>query len=527
VLDVLIKNALVIDGTGIPAFKANVGIADGRIALVAEGIERETKRTVEARGLHIAPGFIDPHTHSDLTLLADPLAQSKIRQGVTTEVIGNCGVSPAPLLGDAEEQTRAEAKELGLDVNWTSMAEYLDHLRSAGTAVNVVPLVGHNTVRGAALGFGDVQPTPEQQSQMERLAQESMEQGARGLSSGLYYAPGFYARTPELIGLARVVARRNGIYASHIRNESDRLLEAVAEALEIGEKADIQVEVAHLKVSGYRNWEATDKLVTALEDGRARGVRVGCDQYPYTASATWLSAILPYWAQTGDARAIATRLGEPEVRARIREDWEEDRAGWDSRTGVRDWSDIVITEYAPEPDVLGSSIADIAHAEGKDPLEIVFDLIVTSEGQAAAVFFDQLEDNVRALMRHPLVVIGSDGSALTPKGVLGQRKPHPRSYGTFPRVLGRYVREHKVLSLEEAVKKMTYVTADRFGLTDRGVVRERAWADLVLFDAQTVADRATFTDPHQYPVGIPYVIVNGVVVIDQGQHTGALPGQVL
>jgi N-acyl-D-amino-acid deacylase len=280
-------------------------------------------------------------------------------------------------------------------------------------------------------------------------------------------------------------------------------------------------------VSGYRNWEAIDRLLTALEDGRDRGVRVGCDQYPYTASATWLSAILPYWAQMGDARAIATQLSEPEVRARIREDWEENRAGWDSRTGVRDWSEIVITEYAPEPDALGRSIADIADAEGRHPLEVVLDLIVMSEGQAAAVFFDQLEDNVRTLMRHPLVAIGSDGSALTPKGVLGQRKSHPRSYGTFPRVLGRYVREDKVLSLEEAVKKMTSVTAKRFGLTDRGVAGEGAWADLVLFDAQTVADRATFTDPHQYPAGIPCVIVNGVVVIAQGQHTGALPGQVL
>jgi N-acyl-D-amino-acid deacylase len=527
VLDILIKNAVVVDGTGKPAFEADVGVVEGRIVLAAVDVDQGARHTIDGKGLHLAPGFIDPHTHSDLTLLADPLAESKIRQGVTTEVIGNCGDSPAPLVGAAMEHTRAEAKGLGVDVKWTSMAEYLDHLRNAGTAVNVVPLVGHNTVRGAVLGFGDVQPTPEQQSQMERVVQETMEQGARGLSSGLYYAPGFYARTQELIGLARVVARRNGIYASHIRNESDRLLEAVAEALEIGEKADIQVEVAHLKVSGYQNWEATDRLVTALEDGRARGVRVGCDQYPYTASATWLSAILPYWAQTGGAAAIAARLTEPEVRARIGEDWEENRSGWDSRTGVRDWNDVIITDYALEPDLLGRSIADVADTEGKQPLEVVLDLIVTSEGQAAAVFFDQLEDNVRTLMRHPVVVIGSDGSALAPRGVLGQRKPHPRSYGSFPRVLGRYVREDKVLALEEAVTKMTSVTAKRFGLTHRGVVREGAWADLVLFDAQTVADRAIFTDPHQYPVGIPYVIVNGVVVIDQGQHTGALPGQVL
>jgi len=526
-LDILIKNGFVVDGTGKPAFKADVGIAEGRISIVAEGIEQEAKRTIQAQGLHLAPGFIDPHTHSDLTLLADPRAESKIRQGVTTEVIGNCGFSPAPLLGAAVEEVRAEAELLGIDVTWTSMAEYLEHLRSPGTAVNVMPLVGHNTVRGSVLGFDDVQPTTEQQAEMERLVAEAMEQGARGLSTGLFYPPGFYAHTEEVIGLARVAARRGGIYASHIRNESDRLLEAIAEAIEIAEQAEIRVEVAHLKLSGYQNWKGADRLLASLEDARSRGVRVGCDQYPYAASATWLAAILPYWAQTGGAKAVAERLSDPEVRALLRKDWEENRAEWEDRGGMHDWTDLLITDCDPRPDVQGKNIAEIADAEGKDPLEAAFDLIVVSEGQVECVCFGQLEDNVRTLMRHPLVVVGSDGSALAPHGVLGQRKPHPRSYGTFPRVLGRYVREEKVLSLEEAVKKMTSVTAERFGLSDRGVIREGAWADLVLFDPQTVADRATFTDPHQYPVGIPCVIVNGVVVIDQGQHTGALPGQVL
>jgi len=526
-LDILIKNGLVVDGTGKPAFKADVGIADGRIAVVAEGVELEAVRTIQAQSLHLAPGFIDPHTHSGLTLLADPRAESKIRQGVTTEVVGNCGFSPAPLLGAAVEETRAQAKILGLDVTWASMAEYLERLRNQGAAVNVAPLVGHNTVRGSVLGFDDVQPTIEQQAEMERLVEEAMEQGARGLSTGLYYPPGFYTHTEEVIGLARVAARCGGIYASHIRNESDRLLEAVTEAIEIAEQAESQVEIAHLKLHGSQNWEGADRLLALLDDAHSRGVRVGCDQYPYAASSTWLVATLPYWAQTGGAKAIAERLSDPQMRNRIRKDWKENRADWDNRGGVREWSDVLVTDCAPRPDVLGKSIAEIADAEGKDPLEAALDLIVISEGQAAGVFFDQLEDNVRILMRHPLVVVGSDGNALAPHGVLGQRNPHPRSYGTFPRVLGRYVREEKVLSLEEAVTKMTSITADRFGLTDRGVIREGAWADLVLFDPQTVADKATFADPHQYPVGIPCVVVNGVVVIDQGQHTGALPGRVL
>jgi N-acyl-D-amino-acid deacylase len=526
-LDILIKNGAVVDGTGKPAFKANVGVLDGRVAVVAERVEQDAACTIEAQGLHLAPGFIDPHTHSDLTLLVDPWAESKVRQGVTTEVIGNCGSSPAPLLGAAVDEVRAEAGLLGLDVTWRSMGEYLYRLRNPGTALNVVALVGHNTVRGSVLGYSDVQPEPAQQAAMERLVAEAVEQGARGLSTGLFYPPGFYARTEEVIGLARVAARYGGIYASHIRSESDTLLEAVAEAIEIGERAEIEVEIAHLKLAGYRYWEGVGRLVTMLEDTQARGVRLGCDQYPYNASSTWLAAMLPYWAQAGGAKAVAGRLSNPEIRTQLKRDWEGKRLEWEDRGGMRDWTDIVVSECNARPEVLGKSIAEIAAAEAKDPLEAAFDLIVVSEGQVGCVWFDQSEDVVRTLMRHPMVVVGSDGSSLSPQGVLGQRKPHPRSYGTFPRVLGRYVREEKVLSLENAVKKMTSVTAKRFGLIGRGVVRVGAWADLVLFDAQTVADRATFTDPHQYPDGIPYVIVNGKMVIDQGQHTSTLAGQVL
>ncbi len=526
-LDVLINGAVVVDGTGKPASKADVGIAAGRIAVVARDVGQEAKRTIQAEGLHLAPGFIDPHSHSDFTLLANPRAESKIRQGITTEVIGNCGLSPAPLLDETTEEVWTAFSAPDLDVTWTSMTEYLELLRRSGIAVNVVPLVGHNNVRAAVLGFDELLPSTEQQAEMERLVQEAMEQGARGLSSGLYYPPGLYAQTEEVIGLARVAAHWDGVYASHIRSESDRLLEAVAEAVEIGEQAEVQVEVAHLKLSGYRNWEGVERLLSILEDARSRGVRVGCDQYPYTASATWLLAILPYWAQEGGTKAVAERLRNAEVRTRLRKDWVENRAEWEELAGTRDWSDILVSDCRARPEVIGQSIAEIAADEEKDPLEAAFDLIVDSQGQAMGVFFDQLEDNVRTLMRHPLVAVGSDGSALAPYGSVSQSRPHPRSYGTFPRVLGRYVREEKVLSLEEAVKKMTSVTAERFGLTDRGVVREGAWADLVLFDAQTVADRATFTDPHQYPVGIPYVLVNGVVVIDQGQHTGALPGRPL
>ncbi len=526
-LDILIKNGVIIDGTGSPPFEADVGVSEGRVVLMAHEIAQQTIQTIDASGLHITPGFIDPHTHSELTLLANPKAESKIRQGVTTEIVGNCGGSPGPLLGAAMDEEQARAEILGVDVGWTSLGGYLDRVKRQGSAVNVVTLVGHNTIRGAVLGFDDVQPTPTQQAEMEYLVAEAMEQGACGLSTGLFYPPGYYAQTEEVIGLAKVAAMYGGIYASHVRSETDRLFEAVEEAITIGNKADIQVQISHIKLEGYRNWGGIDQLVDILENAGSCGVSVGCDQYPYDAALSWLAYILPYWAQAGGALGVAQRLHDPQVRSQLREDWEMNRSQWEERGGMQDWGDLMITACHARPEVQGQTIAAIATDEGNDPFDTALDLIVISDGQVECVCFGQLEDNVRALMRHPLVVVGSDGEALAPYGILAKHGTHPRSYGTYPRVLGHYVREEKALSLEEAVKKMTFTTANRFGLTDRGVIREGAWADLVIFNAHTVADQATYTDPHRYPAGIPYVIVNGIVVIDQERHTEKLPGHVL
>jgi len=526
-LDILIKNGVILDGTGKPPIRADVGVSQGRITVLAKDIEQEAVSTIDASGLHVAPGFIDPHTHSELTLLANPKAESKIRQGVTTEIVGNCGGSPGPLIGAAMEEARVAAEIVGVDITWASLGDYLERIKRQGTALNVVALVGHNTIRGAVLGFEDVQPSPEQQAEMEQLVADAMEQGARGLSAGLFYPPGYYAHTDEVIGLAKVAAHYDGIYASHIRSETDRLFEAVEESIQIGKQAEIAVQISHIKLEGYRNWGGIDRLVDILENAGSRGVSVGCDQYPYDAGMSWLAYILPYWAQTGGAKAVAKRLSDTEVRTRLRNDWEENRSQWEERSGMHDWNDILITGCHTRPEVQGKRVAEIASEEDKDPLDTALDLIVISEGHVECVCFGQLEANVRALLRHPLVVVGSDGESLAPYGILAQSMTHPRSYGTFPRVLGHYVGQEKVLSLEEAVKKMTSVTATRFGLTDRGMIREGAWADLVLFDAHTVVDKATYTNPHEYPTGIPYVIVNGVVVIDQDRHTNALPGQVL
>jgi N-acyl-D-amino-acid deacylase len=526
-LELLIKNGVVIDGTGKPRYRADMGVADGRIVVLEQDIDREAEHSIDAEGLVVAPGFVDPHTHSDLTLLVDGRAQSKIRQGVTTEVIGNCGFSPAPLAGAANEEVRSDAEQFGLSLDWQSMSDYLERLSSSGTSVNVVPLVGHNTVRGSVLGYDDVQPTLDEQATMEEMVGRAMREGARGLSTGLYYPPGYYAETDEVTALSEVVARLGGIHATHMRSESDHLLDALDEAIEVAERSGVRIEVAHLKLEGYRNWQNIDALVDKLDAILASDLPVACDQYPYIACSTWISAILPYWAQSGGGKAVARRLQDPEVRTRLRQDWEENRAEWDSRSGIQYWSDLMVSRFPGKPELQGETIEDLAASRDEDPLEVLFDLIVESEGLVGGVWFTQREENVKRLMQHPLVAIGSDGYAVQPEGILGERQWHPRSYGTFPRVLGRYVREEGTLTLEEAVRKMTSLTADRFGLERRGVLAEGAWADVTLFDPETVIDQATFSHPNQYPVGIPYVIVNGELVIDRGEHTDRLPGRVL
>jgi N-acyl-D-amino-acid deacylase len=526
-LNLLIKRIEIIDGTGEPSFVADVGVSDGRIVEIATNIEAEADRTIQGDGLFLAPGFIDPHMHSGLTLFGNQKAESSIRQGVTTEIIGNCGMSAAPVLGQAIGEIAFLKGGLDIDIQWGSMGEYLDHLGKSGVAVNVVPLVGHNTIRNSIMGLTADPPTPDQQMKMESLIAEAMEQGGRGLSTGLFYPPGYYANTEEVIGLAKVAARYGGIYATHIRSESDEVLSSAEEAIEIGLQAALPVEFSHVKICGYPYWEMIDELIAIIESEKAKDVNLVCDQYPYNASSTTLSSILPYWAQEGGSDFIAQRVSDKETRARLRKDWEKNQIEWDQRSGVRDWNGIQISDCPSRPEVIGLTVQEIASQENKDPFEVAMDLIALDAGQCGAIYFDQNEEIVQRLMGHPLVVIGSDSLGAAPYGVLGQTGAHPRAYGTFPRVLGRYVREEKVLTLENAIKKMTSMTAQQFNLVDRGVIREGAWADLVLFDPKTVADQATFSDPHQYPIGIHFVIVNGEVVIDNGEHTGNLPGVVL
>jgi len=527
-LDLKIEGGLVVDGTGAPGTRADVGVRDERIVALGDLSREPAGRTLHAAGKVVAPGFIDMHSHSDWRLWVNRRAESKVRQGVTLEVVGNCGFSPAPVTAERREELRGFALYLpeGFEFRWGSVGEYLDALDAEGLAVNVVQLVGHGALRIAAMGFARRPPTAAELATMQRLLEDGLRAGAWGLSTGLIYAPGSYAATEELVALARVAARGRAIYASHVRGEGATLLPAVEEAIRIGRETGIPVQVSHLKAAGRPHWGRVADALARIDRAAAEGLDVHADCYPYTASSTTLRALLPDSALDGGLAGLLGRLADPAARAALREALERpaegpsllDRVGWEQ----------IMVAWAPgRPEAEGRSLAALAAATGVTPAEAALDVLAATAGRAAVVLFQLDEADVRRALAHPRVMIGSDGSALAPYGELGRGKPHPRSYGTFPRVLGEYVREQRVLTLEQAVHKMTGLPARRLGLRDRGVLRVGAVADLVVFDPRRVADRATYADPHRYPVGVEHVLVNGRLVIRDGEHTGSLPGRLL
>lgn len=518
--DILIKGGRIIDGAGNPWFRADVGVVGDTIKSVGRLAGAESKTKINAEGLVVAPGFIDIHSHSDYNVLIDPRVESKVRQGVTTEVVGNCGSSAAPMNAEVrayrERYMRARLGE-EFEFNWETMADYLGLIESGSASFNVVAMVGQGTVRQNVMGFEDREPTRIELEEMKGLVAAAMEDGAWGMSTGLIYTPSTFAKTDEIVELARVVAEHGGVYFSHIRGEGETLLEAVREAVEIGERAGVPVEIAHFKASGRPYWGRTEQSLRLIEEGRQKGVDVTFDQYPYIASSTGLAALMPHWAQEGGADRLLERLSDPEIRQKIKEG---------PATVTRDWASVVVASAKNHPQYEGKTIAEVAEAEGKDEMESVFDLLLAEEAQVQIVSFGMSEDDVRRVLRSPYGMVGSDGSAVSPRGVLGEGKPHPRYYGTFPRVLGHYVREG-VITLQEAVRKMTSAPAQRLGLRDRGLLREGFKADIAVFDPATVKDEATFTDPHRFASGIMFVMVNGTLVVEDGDHTGALPGRPL
>lgn len=525
-LDLLLSGGVLIDGTGASRCPADVGVVGERVVALGDLRQREAHQAVDVSGLFIAPGFIDIHAHSELTLLADPRAASKVCQGVTAEISGQCGFSAAPLEGQASEEFRVWNGRLGLDIDWHSMVDYLALVEQQGVALNLGTLVGHANLRYAVMGGANRPPTSAELEAMAGMLSQALEEGALGLSSGLFYAPGSYASVAELAALGRVVASRGGLYATHVRNEGAHLQAALEEAIAVGRAAGVPVEISHLKLADRSHWGQAERLLDWLDAVRADGLDLGWDQYPYTAAATSLDAAVPPQYHTGGTAALLERLQNPRDRAEIARaiatggDWENMALG-------SGWDNIVLSFHPARPDLFGQTIADIAADSGADPLEVALDLILNSDARAAIVDFCMDERDVATILRHPHTAVVTDAEALAADGPLSVGVPHPRAYGTFPRVLARYVREQRLLTWEEAIHKMTALPASRLGLCERGVVREGAFADLVVFDPQTVADTATFARPHRYPAGIHHVLVNGRFVIHAGIQTGERPGRVL
>lgn len=536
-MDVLIRGGKVIDGTGAPWFRADVAVQDGKIAAVErrpltdqvdgqpEGAAAAT--VLDATGCFVTPGFVDPHTHSDLPLLVNPPAESQVRQGVTTVVIGNCGSAPAPegpLNGAFLNRRIGErAAGQGLRRDWRTFGEYCDRLRRQGVAVNVAPLAGHATLRGEVMGMERRPPTADELAAMCRLLDEALDDGVFGVSTGLIYPPSSYADTDEIVALSEVAARRGGLYFSHIRGEGDTLLDAVDEAIEIGRRAELPVQIAHHKAARPPNWGKTVQTLEMMQTARADGVDVAYDSYPYIASSSGLGSLLPDWAHEGGASALLARLRSPVERERV-------VAGIGERAaGIEGWHTIIVSwvPTAAHKAWEGQTIEQIGTSLGLSGEETVAHVLDTLGGAAHMVYFQLDEADVCRVLAHPLGMIGSDGSVAAPYGPLSEGKPHPRSYGTHPRVLGRYVRDLGLLTWEEAIRKMTSGPAQRLGLAAKGIVRPGLDADLVVFDPATVSDRATFDEPHQYPDGIKHVLVNGELVVSGGNHLGTLPGHVL
>lgn len=526
--DTLITNAEIVDGTGGPAYPGVVGIKDGKITVVGNmGMNNVTgTRIIDAKGRTVAPGFIDMHSHSDMTLITDGNGQSKIRQGVTTEVIG-------------ESDSVAPRKEPSDRAPWTDFKGYFAAIEKSGISPNLLSYIGLGTVREQVIGDEDRPATPAEITSMQKIVSSMMDQGIFGVSTGLIYPPNAFANVAELSEVSKAAAEKGGMYSSHLRYDGLKMRDGIQEAITIGERAKLPVHIFHIKVTGQKNFGRMKEAIELIEAARARGVDVTADQYPYVASSTSLTATIPPWALDGGTSKLITRLKNKQERARIRKEMENTNPTWESRyQSAGTWQNVQLASIgrtrggtndavSPNRKYEGLRVAEAAKQAGKDPFDFVFDLLIDEGGSVGCVYFIIDEADLALAMKQPWVAVGSDGSSLAIDGPLRAGVPHPRNFGTFPRVLGRYVREMKVIPLEEAIRKMTSLPASIIGLPDRGSIKPGMWADLVIFDPATVADKATFEDPFQYPVGIDTVLVNGTVVLDEGKHTNARPGKVL
>jgi N-acyl-D-aspartate/D-glutamate deacylase len=524
--DIVIRGGSLIDGSGAAPMRGDLAIRDGRIAAIGTDLGAAAGKVIDARDLAVAPGFIDIKTHSDFTLPINPKAESKVRQGVTTEIIGHCGFSVAPALPGKVELLRDYLSPSApwLPFKETTFADYLDGFPA--TAVNAGMLVGHNTLRLMVMGMADRPPTADELARMIALLEQALDAGALGLSSGLFTAPGSYAQPDEMIALCRVLAHYNGGYFTHIRDESNKVLESVAEAIDIAKTCGVHVEIVHFKCSGMDNWGKASRALDMIASAKARGLDVDCDAYPYAAGSNPLKNLLPQWVQAGGVEAMLARLAERPTRARLRDDIARD--GLNNWGRIPSWDCVRISISPHLPQHAGTTIGALAAERGEDPIDTVADYLVADKGATRVLVTSISEDDIRDIVASPLALVGSDGNCVATYGTVSQGLPHPRFYGTFPRVIGHYVGELGVLPLELAVHKMTGASARALKLRDRGLLREGYRADVTIFDSADFKDRATYAEPHQYPTGArTSVIVNGVIVVADATHTGALPGRVL
>ena len=527
--DIVILNGHLVDGTGNPWYAADVGIRDGRIAAIGHLANAPAKQRIDARGKVVAPGFIDMLGQSELTVLVDPHLPSKIFQGITTEVTGEGG-SVAPLNDRIIKADEVGYKHLQIVPDWRTYDQYFARLEKQGIGINVADYVGATQVRRMVLGDDDKQPTPAQLDEMKRLVREAMEQGAVGVSTSLQYAPAPYATTEELIALASEAAKYGGVYATHMRSEGDAVLQALDEAIRIGRDAHIPVEIWHIKAAGKQNFGRMKEIVAKVERARADGVDITADTYAYPAWFNSMSAFVPPWAHDGGDEKLIERLQDPQARARIKKDMETPGGTWDNEWQEIPGPDAVQVCVVQNPELKplqGKTLTQIAAVWKVDPIDALLDLLVKDHAYTYVAVFGMSEPDITLAVKQPWVSFDNDSQGTAPTGLLGEEHPHPRAYGTFPRVLRKYVREDHVLSLEEAIRKMSALPAAKMRFADRGVLKQGMWADVVVFDPATITDKATFEQPNQLSVGMEYVLVNGVPVIAAGKATNALPGKVI
>ena len=526
--DVIIRGGTVYDGTGRAPVKADVGLKGDRIVAVGN-LSRATAPTIiDAKGLAVAPGFINMLSHSETSWFVDSRSMSELLQGVTTQIFGEGSMGP---LNDEMKKRRRESQgDLKYDVEWTTLAEYLQQLEKRGMSQNVASFIGAPTIREYVIGLENKPPTPAQLDQMRELVRREMEAGALGITTALIYPPAFFAKTEELIELCKVAAKYKGKYTTHMRSEGAQLIEAVQETIRISREAGLPAEIYHLKASGESNWSKMDQVIKIIEDARKQGVKISADMYTYPAGGTGLNSSLPPWVFEGGAEAAYKRLQDPATRQKIAET---------VRTPTNDWENLYLLSGSPDRIVLasfrndslkpltGKTLAEVAKMRGKDPIETIMDLLLEDRSRIGTIYFLMSEDNIKKQIRQPWVSFGSDAASIVTEGVFLKSAAHPRAYGNFARLLGKYVRDEKVISLTEAVRRLTSLPATNLGLKDRGLLKSGMFADVVIFDPQTIADRATFENPHQYSVGVRDVFVNGQHVLKNGQHTGAKPGRAL